>query len=133
MGGKITTYNNVATEGYGVPAIVNYVSLTGQNANIGSTNFTNANVAGLYRLSYYLVGETGDITVTPVNLNVSWNDGTGGHSITAFSLVLTGTGGFGENEALIYLGSGSISWSTTHSGTYGTATYGIHMTLEKLN
>lgn len=132
MSGKITKYNDIATEGHGVPAIVDEVTLTGQNTNIGSTNFTNANVPGLYRLSYYGVTEVGDPAAGAITLTVSWNDGIAGHTQTLYTLQLSGTGGSGSSQFVMLLGSGSVSWQIGHTGSFGSSFYGMHMALEKL-
>lgn len=131
--GKITNYNSVATEGYGMPAIVDDVALTAQAANIASTNFTNAGTAGTYRISYYMLTTTLDISSSSISLTIAWNDGTASR-----------TGGSGNLELLyllhvsgeifVKLGSGNISYSVSiFTGNYNNARYALYMTAERLS
>lgn len=136
--GKTTTYNNVATAGYGTPAIVDYVALTGQTADIGSTNFTNAGTAGLYRINYYLECTTSDATAGNVSLTISFSDDAGGATIVSANLPLTTTAtriqsSLTNAKQLAQLNSGSISYSTAHTGIYGSAVYALYISVERLN
>lgn len=131
MGGLFTKYNNIATEGYGVPAIVDHVALTGQTADIGATNFTNAQTAGLYRINYILQDTTADVTAGTLTLTISWTDDAGATTATA-SQVLTAAG---RTSGVIYvqLASGNLTYATTHTGIFGSAVYGLYMTAERVN
>lgn len=129
--GIITKYNNIATEGYGVAAEVDVVNLTGQTADIGTTNCTNANVAGLYRVSAYLSDTTADVLAGAVILTFTWTDDVGSTTQT-LTQVLTGTG---RTEAifLLYLASGNLTYATTHTGIIGTAAYAVRFVVERMN
>lgn len=128
--GKIAKYNNIATEGYGVASIVDDVALTNQSADIGSTNFTNAGAAGMYRLNYVLEDTTADLTAGTITLTVSWTDGAGATTATA-NQILTG---LGRASGVLYLelASGNVSYATSHTGIFGTSKYALHMSLERL-
>ncbi len=134
---KIVTYNNVATEGYGVPAIVDDVALTNQGADISSTNFTNAGTAGTYRVSYYILTTTADGTAGTVTLQIAWNDGsnavTNGGIPHDRTITLALSTDFTMDVIYLRLGSGSISYSTSHTGSYGTGKYAVYMTVERLS
>lgn len=127
---KINTYNTIAVEGYGVPAIVDDVALTGQTADIGTTNFTNAQVVGRYRISYILQDTTSDITAGAVILTISWTDGAGATTATA-TQTLTGVG---RQSGVIYVqeASGNLTYATTHTGLFGSATYALYITCERV-
>jgi hypothetical protein len=129
--GKTTTYNNIATEGYGIPAIVDNVSLTAQSASINSTNFTNAGTAGDYQLNYYLETTTLLITAGTVMLTVAFTDDAGATTVTSAALPMTA---LGRTSGIlpITLASGSVSYSTTVVGVPGTARYALKMNLMRL-
>jgi hypothetical protein len=132
LAGKMTIYNGVATEGYGVPALVDDVALTGQTAIINSTNFTNASTAGLYRLNYYLLDTSADITAGTIQLSVAFTDNAGATTVTSSALPLTA---LGRTSGIFYiqLASGSVAYSTVLTGIFGTAQYALYMSLERLN
>jgi hypothetical protein len=128
---KILKYANVATEGYGVPAIVDDVAITARTTAVGSTNFTNAAVAGRYRISYYLADTTADITAGTIQLTVASTDGAGATTVASTALPLTAVG---RTSGVFYvqLSSGAISYSTTLVGVIGTSQYSLHMTCERV-
>jgi hypothetical protein len=131
LGGKITEYNDVATEGYGVPSIVDDVVNTSTSTAIGTTTFTNSGTSGMYRLNYYLETTTSLVTATSVMLNVSYTDSAGYTSILSSALPLTALGRT-SGVSYIQLASGSITYSTIVVGTQGTSRYALHMDLERL-
>ena len=132
LNGKITTYNSVATEGYGVSAIVDYVELTNQGADV-SANFSNAGTAGFYRLSYYLECTTADATAGTVKSTITWTDDVGGTMRSSTALSLTSLDRILGAQFPIQLASGNIAYSTSHTGIYGTAKYALYYILERLN
>jgi len=132
LNGKITTYNSVATEGYGVSAIVAYVGLTNQGADV-SANFSNAGTAGFYRLSYYLECTTADATAGTVKSTITWTDDVGGTMRSSTALSLTSLDRILGAQFPIQLASGNIAYSTSHTGIYGTAKYALYYILERLN
>jgi hypothetical protein len=130
--GKVITYNNIATEGYGHPAIVDDIILTEQLASIGSTNFTNSGVAGTYKLNYYLLCTTLNAGATSILLTVSWTDGAGATTSSSSSLPLTALGRT-SGDIFIQLASGNTSYTTTLVDASGLARYALYMTMERMN
>lgn len=128
----ITTYNNIATEGYGVPAIVDSVALTAQTADIGSTNISNANVAGQYEVEYYLEATSADITAGTVTLTFSFTDDAGATTVASSALVLTATGRT-SGRFPVRLASGNLSYATAHTGIFGTSAYALYITTKRLS
>lgn len=130
IGGKVNTYNNITTAGYGVPAIVDSQSLTNQGADITTTNFTNAGTAGLYEVEYILEDTTAAAGAGTVTLTISWTDAAGATTATA-TQVLTATGR-ASGVIAIQLNSGNITYTTTHTGIYSTAKYALYMSCIRL-
>lgn len=137
---RITYYGSQDTEGLGVPAILDDVALTAQNASIVSTNFANAGNVGTYRISFYLVCSTADLTAGTIRMDVTFNDGVAARTLTGVAVALTSTANkttkFTNTDidgSLIKLGSGSIAYSTTLIGVAGTSQYALYATLERLS
>lgn len=124
-------YNNIATEDYGVPAIVDGVALTAQGASIGSTNFTGGDVAGLYRCNYYLECTTLNAGDVSIQLTVGWTDDAGATTTSSAALILTA---LGRTSGIFYiqLASGNITYLTTFTGAAARAKYALYMDLERL-
>jgi len=131
--GLITNYNSVATEGYGVPAIVDNVALTGQTGSIGSTNFTNAGTAGEYRISYYMFCTTLGAGNELVQLTFAWNDGTSAKTQTSSSMALHTGYAFTQGVIYLRLGSGSVSFSSTFAAGLGSPQYAVYLSCERMN
>lgn len=130
--GKVTKFNAVATEGYGVPAIVDYATYTGRTASIGSTNCSSTNTAGMYEVKYYLFCES---STSPgpnsVTLTIAWNDGTA-RTVTSAAANL-GSNTYVSGSIPIYNASGYISFSTTYSATTGSPAYGLKVIVTRMN
>lgn len=107
-------------------------TLTGQTADIGSTSFS-ATAVGLYRVSYYVVDTAADLTAGAVTLHVAYTDPAASQTQNSAAVLLTTLGGFAQGTMVLQLGSGAVSYSTTHSGSFGTAAYDVYMTLERMN
>lgn len=131
MGGKITTYNNVLTEGYGVPAIVDNVALTAQVADITATNITNAGTAGVYRVNYVLECTTADVTAGTLTLTIAWTDGAGATTSTA-TRILTAVGR-ASGTVFLQLASGNVTYAVAVTGIYGTSQYALYISSERQN
>lgn len=112
----------------GVTQIVSNVSLTGQVADINATTLTST--VGLYRVSYSLQDTTSDITAGAVVLTLAYTDGAGSTTATA-TQVLTGTGRQ-NGSVYIQLASGNLTYAITHTGLFGTATYALNISTERL-
>ena len=112
--------------------VVDYHALTGQTADIADTNFANSSTAGVYRVSYEIWDATADAAAGAVTLNIKWNDGTAARTVSSAAVLLTATSSFTQGIVVARLGSGNITYGTTHTGLYGTAAYAAYFTLEKL-
>ena len=128
-----TIYGGITVEGRGLVAIHDAVSLTGQTANIAATNFTNAGTAGVYRISYYLLDTTNDVTAGTLTVTIAWNDGTAAQTITSASINLAVAASFTQGTIYVRLGSGNITYASTITGIFGTAQYSLYMNAERLS
>lgn len=117
--------------GAGIPSVITNVQSANQSADISSTNFVGANVAGLYRVHYSLEDTTADVTAGAVTLTIAYTAAAGAITVPSAALVLTGVG-LTQGTIFVQLSSGSISYSTTHTGLFGTAKYALYMTVERL-
>ena len=117
--------------------IMDSVALTGQTGSINSTNLNNSNVAGLYRVHYYIQVTTSDLAAGTIRCDISYNDGDP-HTLSGQTLVLTA-----KNQASTFVtstldgsilrhNSGSIAYSTTLIGVIGAARYALYIVLERL-
>ncbi len=133
--GKIKEYNNVATEGAGVPFIVDRVGITGRTTNIAATNCTNTDVAGEYRVSWYIIctnSTGGSPPADDMDITISWNDGTQAQSLTT-NVASFITGKYGEGRIFVrHDGSSNITYAVTHNGD-ATTTYSFYLICERLN
>ena len=133
---KVTTYNNIATEGYGVPAIVDLTSATGQTASIAATALSNTTATGIYRVSVYLEAESPQASGSTVFATIHW-EGDSGENITENTATITLTTDDDENTHKTFFinhtgaGAVSIQYSTTYSGADDS--YLIKVVAERLN
>jgi hypothetical protein len=131
--GKFTKYNNVTTAGFGVPAIVDRQALTGKVADVTDTAFTNAGTAGEYVVHVYVLDTTSAIGAGAVTVNIKFNDGTSAQTVTVGPVALTSAGTFAQGTVFAHLGSGSVTYGTTHTGIFSTAVYALYVTADRLN
>lgn len=117
--------------GAGIVGVVASVQLTNQSADIGSTNFANTSTAGLYRISYSLEDTTSDVTAGAVTLTIAYTATAGAITVPSSAQILTGVG-LTQGTIFAQLASGSVSYSTAHTGLFGTAKYALYMTAERL-
>ncbi len=115
-----------------LPARVDFVAATGQSSDITTTAFAGTSVSGLYRISYYLLDSAADLTAGAVTLNVTYTDDSGAQTISSTPVVLTTLGSKTQGDMIVETASGSVSYSVTHTGIFGTATYNVYLTAEKL-
>jgi hypothetical protein len=131
----ITGVNSVATQGnFGVPAILDEVSETDTTSAIGTTNFANTNVAGLYRVNYYLFSTSTEAGMGEyVRLTISANDGTNAFSEQSAAVSLNLETTYDEGNFVIYNdGSQYIQYETEYTAD-GTADYDLYLTCERMN
>ena len=135
VNGKATTYNSVATEGYGVPAIVDHVGLINQSTSLGPTTCTATSTAGRYRVSYYLVGTTVDATYAPtVQLSITWTDDAGvGRTVSPATAVSIDGLEYRQGIIICSVPSGGVAWTTTVTGNVDDGEYAIGITVERLS
>ncbi|MFA5388856.1 MAG: hypothetical protein WC312_03780 [Candidatus Omnitrophota bacterium] len=132
LSNKITAYNNTNTAGVGIAYIVSNVSLAAQSAAISSTNFTNANVAGQYRISYYLVTTTADATAGTIALNIAYTDASQAQNIASPTINLATLGSKQQEVLYVQLASGNLAYSTTLTGAVNNARYNLYISVERL-
>lgn len=111
--------------------VLQSVSLTGQVADIADTAFT-VNTPGLYRISYYLLDTTADITAGAVTLNIKYTDSVTSRTLSSSPVILTATTGFTQGNFVVSLDSGDITYGVTSTGIYGTSVYAVYLIQEKL-
>jgi len=134
---KITKYKDVDTEGMGVPPILDDVTLANQSAVIGATNFANTNVAGTYRISWYIDTSVIDAAAGMLSLNIRWNDGVVARDLSPKSyersVNLTMLAAWGCGVIYVKTNGVSITYETVVSTLIGNARYGLYMTCERMN
>lgn len=144
LSGKVTTYNNIATTGGGVPAIYASYSTTGNTAAVtNAINYTPPATAGRYRLSW-TVGVTASVTHS-FTVVATWKDDSGntisqnlgGSSPSANALVtgsitnVIGTGVY-YGSAILAINNGATAITLSTAGTFTSVTYNLSATLEQL-
>lgn len=123
----ISTSSSIAT-------IASTVARLAQTADIGATNFSNASSAGTYRCSYYLVDVGADVAAGAVQVTFSFTDANGATTVVSAAVALTGIGTVRTSGVFfIQQSSGNVSYSTSHTGIFGTATYSLYICLERLS
>ena len=109
------------------------VSLTAQAADITDTALT-INGTGLYSVTYYILTTTADAAAGTVKLAIKYTDDSGAKEIDSNAVTLTATTGFDAGGPItVRSNSGTVTYGTTHTGSYGTAQYALYITIEKLN
>ena len=131
-GGDLTgSYPNPTIALGAAPKILQNVQLTAQNADIADTAFTNANIAGRYRVSVYMDVSTLDATAGTVTAHIKYTDDGTSRSQSPIGMPLTSTN-FVQATYYIHLASGSITYGATHTGAYNSAFYAFYATCERL-
>ena len=130
---KITTYNNVATEGYGVAAIVDSTASTARNSDQSSVAMSNTTVAADYRVSVYMTCTTGAGGAGTVTIYFYWY--TNGNLQVLVGPSISLATAEADVNAIYYIhndGTNQMFYSTLISGSYSTAQYSLHMSVERL-
>jgi hypothetical protein len=115
--------------------VVAVVDLAGQTDDIATANFENTSTVGMYRVNVYMETTTADAGAGIADLSFSWTDEAASQTYTpaTFTLDLTTLGAVSSLvPRTIYVASGSISYEVTHTGSYGSAVYSLHMRVERL-
>jgi len=131
--GKVIQYNNVATEGRGVPPIHDYVMLTGQTAAIDDTNFTNAAEGGFYRISGYIwTSQVDEASTATAVVHIKWNDGTARDLMPA--AINMATADYNQFTVICWLAdiSSNVKYGEVVSGTVEESTFNMVLTCERL-
>ena len=134
FGGNISAVAAIASEGnFGVPLIVDTVMRSAQTADITTTNFTNAGVAGEYIVYAYLqvttAGASGTISVT-----IGWTDDVGATTSNVINLAsTTSTGRVTATPLYIRTASGNVTWATDITVVSGTPAYKINLVCQRVN
>jgi hypothetical protein len=117
-----------------VISLIDAVNLTGQTADISATNFSGTIAAGIYEVIFYILVTTADPTAGRVSMTVRWTDEYGAQSLPMNNLInLITAGQFNSyNLTIKCTASSSISYETSHVGTYGTAQYSLAVALIKV-
>lgn len=106
-------------------------SLTNKSADIADTAFA-VNTAGLYRISYYMLDTTADLTAGAVTLNIKYTDDAASRTQSSSPVVLTATTAFTQGSFVTRLASGTETYGVTHTGIFGSAKYALYLTEEKI-
>lgn len=112
--------------------VIDAVSLPGQTADVGDTNFAGTGTTGLYRIEVYLVDTAADLTAGAITAHIKFNDGSAAHDVTVGPVVLTTLGAFAQATIFARRASANITYGVTHTGIFGTATYAVYATAERL-
>lgn len=114
---KIQINNPTAT------VVLTDISLTAQNASIGTTALLTAPAASLYRISYYLNVSQAATTSSSILLTLTWEDGTSTtQSFATPAIVKNTVGYFVSGEITVETdGTHDLSYATTYASTGATA------------
>jgi hypothetical protein len=107
------------------------VSLTGQTADISSTNLITSPSAGLYSLDIYMLCTTAG-TAGTATLTIGWTDDVGSTTSTPVSTFSLSTQGRITARQLIRVSSGNITYSVSRAGVTGSPQYALYMQLERI-
>ncbi len=107
------------------------IALTNQSADIATTNFPNGGTAGVYRLDFVLEDTASDVTAGLIALTIAWTDDAGA-TVQNTNKTLTSAGRT-AGTVIMQLASGNITYTTVHSGIFGSAKYALYMCLQRLS
>jgi len=102
------------------------VNRTAQTADIASTNLTNGTAAGFYVIDAVLEDTTSDVTAGVVTVTFGWTDDAGATTDATLTQVLTAVGR-SRITVPLYLASGNVTYSTAHTGIFGSAAYALRI------
>lgn len=107
------------------------INATGQTANITSTD-TGVATGKFYRVSYTLAATTADVTAGAVSASFAYTDESGSTTTTSATVPLTTLGNRATGSFVTFLNSGTLNYSTSHTGIFGTAQYSLRIRVESL-
>lgn len=132
LSGAIPSYNSIATAGLGLPVVVASVSLTAQQAAIGTTNILTAPPAGLYWIIYYQEVTRASEVSSSTQLTINW---TAAAAATGSGAAIT-TNTVGARSAaqiVLQIASGDLTYSTSYASSGATAMqYGLKFVVIRL-
>ena len=112
------------------PYFLARVRLTGQTADVADTTITGT--AGTYRVTVYLVDTAADITAGAVTAHIKFNDGAAAQDVPVGPVALITLGAMAQATIAADLGSGNLTYGSTHTGLFGTAAYRLVVITEVL-
>lgn len=146
IGGKISSYNTIATVGNGVPAEYGQANSTGLVGAVGATTLFTPSATGWYRISAVLKITTVGTSPVAGPITITYTDGDGSvaqsHVMTLKSVTgtivtttvnnSTTTGTVNGNMDVYALAGVPIQYAIAASGTFGAGVYSAHLRLEAL-
>lgn len=143
--GKVTTYNNIATVGNGVPSEPAVIDLATQAANIGTTTAyaVPASGGGLYRIQVYApLTQAASVSSTMVSVVLGWTDKNNNTAVTftmasssptANAISATNTTVYGSFLLNIKASTNITYQTTSYASSGGTVMqYALAISIEKL-
>lgn len=133
--GKIVTYNNIGSAGWGISEVVYRNDSGAKGADISNQQITNTNVAGEFKINYYLYCSTADGTSGTITMTLSWIDGAATRTYTVpVTIALTNTANWTQGSIYIRKSTtANATYSVAISGSYNNGRYMVFTTAERLN
>lgn len=107
------------------------IQLTGQTANISTTNLMTRARNGIYRVLAVLQCTTADVTAGTITLTIGWTDRVGA-TTTTLAQLLTAVGRNEGDHTLQIAADTNITYALAVTGIYGTAAYAVEIKLERV-
>ena len=126
-------FTSVVQQIANAPQIYPAVSLTAQNAAIGTTPIPLPSLAsGAFRITWYLEKTTADGVSSSVQVTINWTHNTKSLSLSGAALTTDTTLAVQSNSITVLIDAASpISYTTTYaSNTPGTMKYQIYLLVE---
>jgi hypothetical protein len=131
IGGIVTSYYGLSTDGIGVPVIVDVVRLTNQSANIGATGLVGTNSTGMYEINVVLECTTGAAGAALCQCTLAYTDDAGA-TTTLINRTMTAAGRT-TNTTPIYNASGNAITYALSDGTWSTSIAALNIVVKKLS
>ena len=130
--GRVTKYNNIATEGYGVPAVVDVYFSTAESAALTQSNISSAVDSGAYRVGLSLSCSGIAAGTDSVYAKIGWNTEGGMKYDSTAWLKLSAAGVYTHKTIVVYHTSGdTMTFQTVFAGSAGDL-YDIMCVTERL-